>query len=95
MALKFLAGIIYKENNEKVTTAFWESMTCNIDGVIDLGIDKKVELYMNLLGQIPKNNKKSIEIPNKKVIEEFINDEVLSDINKWKDVIKSSNYLSS
>ena len=50
MALKFLAGIIYKENNEKLTIAFWESMTCNIDGVIDLGIDRKVELFMNMLG---------------------------------------------
>ena len=35
-------------------------MTCNIDGVIDLGIDRKIELFMNLLGQIPKNNEKSI-----------------------------------
>ena len=29
---------------------FWESMTCNIDGFIELGIEKKVILLMHLLG---------------------------------------------
>ena len=54
MLLKFMTGIIAKEGNQDLITAFWESMTSNLDGVLCLGNDKKVELLMNLLGQIDK-----------------------------------------
>ncbi len=54
MLLKFMSGLIAKEGNQDLTTAFWESMTSNLDGVLCLGNDKKVELLMNLLGQIDK-----------------------------------------
>ena len=75
---------------------FWEPMACNLDGIIDLGEDRKVELFMNLLGQIKINNdeKVKIKIPNIEEIVKFIDDVVCLDIFKWKDIIKSSNYLS-
>ena len=30
---------------------FWQAMTCNVDGVIELGVENKVTLMMHLLSQ--------------------------------------------
>ena len=30
---------------------FWQGMTCNVDGVIELGVENKVTLMMHLLSQ--------------------------------------------
>ena len=60
VVLKFMSGLISKEGNADLTQAFWESMTCNIEGVIDLGEDRKIDLFMNLLGQVSKDKLKDI-----------------------------------
>jgi len=92
VVLKFMSGLISKEGNADLTQAFWESMTCNIEGVIDLGEDRKVELFMNLLGQVAKDKLK--DIANIDKITSFIDHIVCSNLDKWQETIKASGYLS-
>lgn len=49
MTLKFLSGLIATSKEDQIINAFWEAAVCNIDGVLDLGVDTKIELLMNLL----------------------------------------------
>lgn len=51
MTLKFLAGIVSQDESPEGTIAlqrYWEAVTCNVDGVLELGIERKVTLLMNL-----------------------------------------------
>ncbi len=96
MLLKFMSGIVSRSGNNDSIQAFWESMTCNLNGVLDLGNDKKVELLMHLLGQIDKKHYQQLtkQIPNYSTIEKYIDDTIKTQgIFKWADVIKTSNYL--
>jgi len=66
-------------------------MACNIEGMIDLGEDRKVELFMHLLSQWGKSKDKVVLITK---IKKFVDDVVCKDIRKWKTIIKRSGYLS-
>ena len=66
MVLKFLSGMVNEEqveiqrgkdmiNLEKeqsiIRTAFWDSILCNYDGVLEFGIENKMRLFMHSLSQ--------------------------------------------
>jgi hypothetical protein len=57
MTLKFLAGLVARETERNdaasatVRTVFWESVSCNRDGVIELGDGPTLLLLMHLLAQ--------------------------------------------
>ena len=45
MTLKFMAGIITRDQNKsntKVAQIFWDAIICNIDGMIELGVETKI-----------------------------------------------------
>lgn len=92
--LKFVAELISKESNIDSLTRFWEAVTCNIDGVLELGADKKVSLLMKLLGCAKIKGQIDTRIPNLQKIIEFIDKIILPDIFKWSKAIKESGYLS-
>ncbi|WPX96366.1 NACHT domain-containing protein [Candidatus Bandiella euplotis] len=95
MTLKFLSGLVTKEESEVLVTRFWEAMTCNVDGVLELGADRKVTLLMHLLAQARREGELDARIPNLKKIVGFIDSVVLKDLLNWEETIKLSGYLSS
>ena len=49
MTLKFMAGIVTSSMDCEIVNMFWQAMTCNVDGIIELGVWNKVNLMMNML----------------------------------------------
>ncbi|WP_233418832.1 hypothetical protein [Rickettsia tamurae] len=94
MTLKFLAGIVNNDSNQELTEIFWEAVTCNVDGILELGIERKIILLMHLLTQSKINGKFDNRIPNLKQIQNLIDDTVLKDITIWEQHIIESGYLS-
>ena len=55
MTLKFLSGIVTNDPSEKarlVQLRFLDAISCNIDGLIELGMEKKVILLMHIMAQV-------------------------------------------
>ena len=48
--LKFMCGILTQSDNLKALTDFWNSMSCNVEGLIEFSIESKVKLLAHLLG---------------------------------------------
>lgn len=94
MTLKFLAGIENNDDNQELIEIFWEAITCNVDGILELGIERKIILLMHLLTQSKINEKFNSRIPYLKQIQELIDEIVLKDITIWKQHIIDSGYLS-
>ncbi|GAA5252396.1 hypothetical protein KNCP2_06840 [Candidatus Rickettsia kedanie] len=46
MTLKFLAGIVNNDSNQELTEIFWEAAICNVNGILELGIERKIILLM-------------------------------------------------
>ncbi|MEG8230860.1 hypothetical protein O6R16_07640 [Candidatus Rickettsia tasmanensis] len=84
MTLKFLAGMVSNENNQELIEIFWEAVTCNVDGILELGIERKIILLMHLLAQSKINEKFNSRIPYLKQIQELIDEIVLKDITDWE-----------
>lgn len=95
--LKFMAEIITKDPlvSQECITRFWEAVTCNIDGVLELGMHIKVTLLMHLMTSAKINGEIDSRIPNKEKIISFIDRVVLEDLLKWEKAIKASGYLST
>ena len=101
LILKFMAGIL-KANpnqNEKIIITikiFWDAILCNPNGALELGIDAKVNLLMNLLGQVKEEEKEEIDerIPNQALAVQFIDCRVLENILWWVKELKESDYIS-
>ena len=94
MTLKFLAGMVSNENNQELIEIFWEAVTCNVDGILELGIERKIILLMHLLAQSKINGKFNSRIPYLKQIQELIDEIVLKDITDWEQHIIDSGYWS-
>lgn len=94
MTLKFLAGIENNDDNQELIEIFWEAITCNVDGILELGIERKIILLMHLLTQSKINEKFNSRIPYLKQIQELIDEIVLKDITIWEQHIIDSGYLS-
>ena len=43
---------------------FWQAMTCNVDGVIELVVENKVTIMMHLLSQSKIDGRIDERIPN-------------------------------
>ncbi|WP_375319127.1 NACHT domain-containing protein [Candidatus Tisiphia endosymbiont of Oplodontha viridula] len=97
MMLKFMAGIVTADRSEdgnKISQIFWESVTCNIDGVIELGIEAKINLLMHLLGQAKGKGGIDDRIPNRASILQLIDVVVLKDLLAWGNQLKETDYIS-
>lgn len=98
LLLKFIAGMLSNEPNSQGTTLaitrFWEAIECNIDRVLELGVDKKVILFMHLLAQTKHDGRIDPRIPNLSKVVEFIDKVVLSNFIIWQEKLKESGYLS-
>ena len=46
-----MCGILTQSDNLKVLTDFWNSMSCNAEGLIEFSIESKVKLLAHMLGQ--------------------------------------------
>ena len=98
MTLKFLAGLVTNDqsaNSEILVKRFWEAVTCNVAGVIELGIDSKVTLLMHLLAQSTILEQFDSRIPNLEKIVELVDLVVASDIIKFQEDIILTGYLTS
>ncbi|KJV80373.1 hypothetical protein RHORCCE3_1297 [Rickettsia hoogstraalii str. RCCE3] len=94
MTLKFLAGIVNNDDNQELIEIFWEAAICNVDGILELRIERKIILLMYLLAQSKINGKFDNRIPHLKQIQELIDEVVLKDITIWEQHIIDSGYLS-
>ncbi|WP_029374964.1 hypothetical protein [Rickettsia honei] len=94
MTLKFLAGMVSNENNQELIEIFWKAVTCNVDRILELGIERKIILLMHLLAQSNINGNFDSRIPNLKQIQNLIDEVVLKDITGWEQHIIDSGYLS-
>ena len=96
MMLKFTAEMITKATlvSDEPLISFWEAVTCNIDGVLELGLNMKVTLLMHLINSAKIGGEIDSRIPNKEDIIDFIDSVVLEDLLKWGEEIKTSGYIS-
>ncbi|HJD61362.1 MAG TPA: hypothetical protein LFV90_04305 [Rickettsia endosymbiont of Columbicola hoogstraali] len=94
MTLKFLAGIASNDDSQELTKIFWEAATCNINGILELGIEKKITLLTHLLTQSKIKGEFDDRIPHLRQIQNLIYDIVLKDITIWEQQIIDSGYLS-
>ena len=92
---KIIAEILKATDNEIAIKRFYESIECNIEGVLELGIESKIILLMHLLGQARIGKEIDHRIANLEEAIKFIDNEILVNFIKWKDVIKESGYLSN
>ncbi|KJV61804.1 hypothetical protein [Rickettsia amblyommatis] len=86
--------MVSNENNQELIEIFWEAVTCNVDGILELGIERKIILLMHLLAQSKINGKFNSRIPYLKQIQELIYEIVLKDSTDWEQHIIDSGYLS-
>jgi HEAT repeat protein len=88
------------QGQELLALRFWDAVTCNVEGLLEFGLDTKVELFMHLLGQVSSRQMEQIlsredALAEKfKLMQELIDVVVLSDFNKWSEVVIASNYIS-
>lgn len=94
MTLKFLAGIASNDDSKELIEIFWESAICNVNGILELDIEKKIILLMHLLAQSKIKGEFNNWIPHLKQIQNLIDDTVLKDITIWEQQIIDSGYLS-
>ncbi len=97
LVLKFMAGMVSADKSESASiliTRFWEIVTCNIDGIIELEAAPKVTLLMHLLAQAQIEGKLDSRIPNLNQIQEFIDEAVIADLVNFSDKIIYSGYIS-
>lgn len=94
MTLKFLAGIASNDDSKELTEIFWEAATCNVNGILELGIEKKITLLMHLLAQSKIKDEFDNRIPYLEQIQNLIDDTVLKNITIWEQHIIDSGYLS-
>lgn len=90
--LEFIAGMMSNGENQSeiAITRFWEAVSCNIDGVLEFGMDRKVTLLMNLLVKTKIDSR----IPNLNEMIEFIDNFIMQDFSRYKHLIEESGYLS-
>ncbi|MCC8483911.1 MAG: NACHT domain-containing protein [Rickettsia endosymbiont of Labidopullus appendiculatus] len=96
MMLKFMAGIVTSEQSEEIAKTFWEAVTCNIDGIIELGMDTKLALLMHVLGQAKVKGTREIDdrIPNRNELLQLVDKVVLKDLISWGEQLKNSDYIN-
>lgn len=95
VTLKFMAGIITNQQNTDILKDFWNSVVCNVDGVLEFNLAQKVRLLMNLLGQSKINGDElDSRIPNLEGIKNLIDVVIISKISSFKEAMKDSDYLS-
>ncbi|RZI47005.1 NACHT domain-containing protein [Rickettsiales endosymbiont of Peranema trichophorum] len=97
MVLKFLSGLVSNEQGEKsnlLVTRFWDSIVCNVEGVLEFDIVGKVKLLMHTLGQAKVQGKLDTRIPSLEKMVNLIDAEVCSNVSEWVDDIGSSGYVS-
>ncbi|MEM7383192.1 MAG: NACHT domain-containing protein [Bacteroidota bacterium] len=95
MTLKFLAGLVSKSDNKEVVQRFWEAVSCNVEGVLELGVASKVGLLMHLLAQSTLQGELDERIPNREQLQELVDEEVEKDLARWQAHLIDSGYQSA
>jgi HEAT repeat protein len=109
MILKLMAGLVSAEqdtsreasgSSSSLTTRsplvprFWDAVTCNVDGVLELGLENKITLLMHLLAQGKRDGQFDPRNPHLPALMKLIDEVVLKDIVSWGEQIIQSGYLS-
>ena len=97
MMLKFLTGLLTADQSkgaEDTVKIFWDAVVCNIDGLIELGVENKVGLIMHLLEQAKIKGMIDLRVPQKNQMTLFIDAVVLHDLFSWTAQLKESDYMS-
>jgi HEAT repeat protein len=101
MTLKLLAGLVSAEQGvatlstpPPVVTRFWNAVTCNVDGFLELGLESKITLLMHLLAQSKRDGQIDSRNPHFLPLTALIDEVVLRDITSWGEPIIQSTYLS-
>jgi len=74
---------------------FWESVSCNVDGTIELGLESKVKLFMHLLGQATVRGRVDDRICNLVIVQDLIDFAVVNNLASFGETIISSGYVSA
>jgi hypothetical protein len=95
--LKFISDLLSDpqamNSSKNAKIQFWEAVSCNRDGVLELGEDIMVTRLMHLLVSSSRNGFIDQTIPNIQKIENFIEKIVTKDLMKWSKTLKESGYL--
>ena len=95
MTLKFLAGLVSKSNDQELVQRFWEAVSCNVEGVLELGVASKVGLLMHLMAQSTIKGELDARIPNREKLQELVDNELVTDLARWQEQIIASGYQSA
>jgi len=96
MTLKLMAGLLSSESNqaEQGIKIFWDAVMCNVDGILELGVEAKVTLLMHLISQSKIEEKFDERIPNLDQAVKMIDEVVLQDLSGWSIHLKESDYMT-
>ena len=94
MTLKFLAGLVSKSDDTELVQRFWEAVSCNVEGVLELGVASKVGLLIPLLAQSKIKGELDTRIPNREKLQKLVDEEVVKDMARWQEQIIASGYKS-
>ena len=95
MTLKFLAGLVSKSEDTALVQRFWEAVSCNVEGVLELGVASKVGLLMHLMAQSTTSGKLDERIPNREQLQKLVDEELVTDLARWQEQIIASGYKSA
>ena len=95
MTLKFLAGLVSKSSDTALVQRFWEAVSCNVEGVLELGVASKVGLLMHLMAQSTTKGELDTRIPNREKLQKLVDEEVVTDLARWQEQLIASGYQSA
>lgn len=87
MILKLLAGLVRKSEDKELVQRFWEAVSCNVEGILELGVASKVGLLMHLLAQGKIKGELDTRIPNREKLQKLVDDELVENLARWQDQI--------
>lgn len=98
LMLKFLTGLVAREkggNAQRLINRFWDALVCNVDGILEFGVNKKITLLMQLLNEAKISGIYMVPTPHLRQIRVLINDVVLKDLSGWGKTLRSTGYISN
>ena len=91
MIMKFLVGLVSRENQKELIEDLWTSIFTSVDEGIEIGDGEYIELIMDLVEQATNKEGQSM-VPRKFL--QVVDSILLNDLVKWQKQIIRTNYVS-
>ena len=93
--MKFISGLISierdAETRKRLMKYFWDAITLSNEQILKIGGDEQIILMMHLLSQSTKNEEYGERAP----VTDYLDSNIIKNIDKWGSELVKSQYLSS